>query len=187
MSITDNVTESSAEMGEQPWFRRMLVGLEYGPTGGNDGDNVYMAGITGREIIDNVRRANAEYIIVFMKDHDFAYYNSKAGRKAPNLGDRDLLQECIDEAREHGIAVAAYCQIQYDGSSWRAHPEWRMKDSMGQEIPSRLCYNSGYLEERKRFAAEMMEYEIVGFHFDMLGLRFRTAHRMLVRVLPGTI
>ena len=99
MSTTDNVTESSAEMGEQPWFRRMLVGLEYGPTGANDGDEVYMAGITGREIIDNVRRANAEYIIVFMKDHDFAYYNSKAGRKAPNLGDRDLLRECIDEAK----------------------------------------------------------------------------------------
>ena len=98
MSTTDNVTESSAEMGEQPWYGRMLVGLEYGPTGGNDGDDVYMAGITGREIIDNVRRANAEYIIVFMKDYDFAYYNSKMGRKAPNLGNRDLLQECIDEA-----------------------------------------------------------------------------------------
>ena len=172
MSTTDNVAESSAEMGEQPWYRRMLVGLEYGPTGGNDGDDVYMAGITGREIIENVRRANAEYIIVFMKDHDFAYYNSKMGRKAPNLGDRDLLRECIDEAKEHGIAVVAYCQIQYDGSSWRAHPEWRMKDSKGQDIPSRLCYNSGYLEERKRFAAEMMEYEIVGFHFDMLDFGF---------------
>ena len=82
MSISGNETESPAETGEQPWFRRMLVGLEYGPTGANDGDDVYMAGITGREIIDNVRRANAEYIIVFMKDHDFAYYNSKAGNKS---------------------------------------------------------------------------------------------------------
>ena len=109
----------------------MLVGLEYGPTGGNDGDDIYMAGITGREIIDNVKRANAEYIIVFMKDQDFAFYNSKAGRKAPNLGERDLLQECIDEAEGTGIAVAAYCQIQYDGSAWQAHPEWRMKDSEG--------------------------------------------------------
>ena len=48
MSIKDNETESPAETGEQPWFRRMLVGLEYGPTGANDGDDVYMAGITGR-------------------------------------------------------------------------------------------------------------------------------------------
>lgn len=172
MSISGNETESPAETGEQPWFRRMLVGLEYGPTGANDGDDVYMAGITGREIIDNVRRANAEYIIVFMKDHDFAYYNSKAGIKAPNLGERDLLQECIDEAKDHEIAVAAYLQIQYDNSSWHAHPEWRMKDSNGQDIPSRLCYNSGYLEDRKVFAAEMMEYEIVGFHFDMLDFGF---------------
>ncbi len=157
---------------ELPWYRRMCVGLEYGPTGANDGDSVYMAGVTGREIIENVVRAEAEYVVVFMKDHAFAYYDSAAARKAPNLGDRDLLRECIDEAEKHEIAVVAYCQVQYDTSSWHAHPEWRMKDSEGQEIGGQLCYNSGYLEEVKKFAAEMMEYEIVGFHFDMLDFGF---------------
>lgn len=155
-----------------PWFRRCLVGIEYGPTGGNDKDKLYMSGASGKEIVQNMVRANVEYFVVFMKDMKFAYYNSRAARKAPNLGQRDLLRECLDEAAAHGLPVIAYCQVQYDDSSWAAHPEWRMRDSAGKEIPGRLCYRSGYLAFVKQVAAEMMEYPIAGFHFDMLDFGF---------------
>ena len=52
-----------------------------------------------------------------MKDMEFAYYNSAAARKCPNLGDRDLLREILDAARPHGLPIVAYCQVQYDDSS----------------------------------------------------------------------
>jgi len=111
-----------------------------------------------------------------MKDMEFAYYNSRVAKKAPGLGKRDLLRESINEAKKHRMPVIAYCQIQYDSSSSRAHPEWRMKDAGGKDIGGRLCYRSGYLEFIKQVAAEMMEYEIEGFHFDMLDFGFGPPH-----------
>jgi hypothetical protein len=161
-----------ADAGQQPWYRRLLVGIEIGPTGANDKDNIYMAKATGKAFVEQLLRAKAEYGVIFMKDMEFAYYNSKAARKCPNLGDRDMLRECLDEAKKHGLPLVAYCQIQYDDSSWRAHPEWRMKDASGADIGGRLCYNSGYIEFIKRVATEMMQYEISGFHFDMLDYGF---------------
>jgi len=157
---------------EPPWYRRLLVGIEWGPTGANDKDRAYMARADGREIIRHLVRARAEYAVVFMKDMSFAYYNSHVARKCPNLGSRDLLRECVDEAAKHGMPVVAYCQIQYDTSSWKAHPEWRMKDPAGNDLADRLCFRSDYLEFIQRVAGEMMGYEIAGFHFDMLDFGF---------------
>ena len=156
----------------QPWYRRLIVGIEIGPTGANDEDAVFMARATGRNFVAQLLRAHAEYGVIFMKDQDFAYYPSRVARHCPNLRGRDLLRECLDAAKPHGLSIIAYCQVQYDTSSWRAHPEWRMRDSGGQDIPGRLCYRSGYLEFIKACAAEMMQYEIAGFHFDMLDFGF---------------
>jgi hypothetical protein len=150
----------------------MLVGIETGPTGANDGDSIYMSRATGEEWVGHVARSQAEYSVVFMKDQNFAYYNSRAARKAPNLGDRDLLAECVAAGKRHGIPIVAYCQVQYDDSSWHAHPEWRMKDGTGADIGGRLCYNSGYIEAIKTFLGELMEYDVVGFHVDMLDFGF---------------
>ena len=165
-------TPSAETRPDVPWYRRALVGIEVGPTGANIQDPRFMARATGKEIVRNLVRAHAEYGVVFMKDMEFAYYDSAAARKCPGLGERDLLRECLDEAKPHGLPIVAYCQIQYDDSSWRQHPEWRMKDSSGKDIPGRLCYNSGYLEFIKQVAGEMMRYEIRGFHFDMLDFGF---------------
>ena len=78
--------------------------------------------------MDNLLLARAEYGVVFMRDGNNAYYNSKLTEKCRELGDRDLLRECLDEARKHGMPIIAYCQVQYATNSWNAHPEWRMKD-----------------------------------------------------------
>ena len=144
-----------------PWYRRLWTGIEISPVT-----------VTGKEVVDNLVKAKVDYAVIFMKDGDYAYYNSKIATKAPYLGERDLLRECLDEAEKHGMPIIAYCMVQYDGFSWNAHPEWRMKDYEGKEIQPRLCYNSGYIEQVKQFAAEMMEYEISGFHFDMLDFGF---------------
>jgi len=149
------------DMENVPWYRRLWSGIEISPVT-----------VTGKEVIDNLVRARVDYAVIFMKDGDFAYYNSKVAKKAPCMGDRDLLRECLDEAEKYDMPLIAYCQVQYDTSSWDVHPEWRMKDAEGKDIHPRLCYKSGYLEQVKRFADEMMDYEISGFHFDMLDFGF---------------
>lgn len=165
-------TSSRDNKGESPWFKRLLVGMEIGPTGANDHDSVYMSAATGSKWVDALVRARSQYAVVFMKDQNFAYYNSNLARKCPNLGSRDLLRECVDAAAEHGIPVIAYCQIQYDTAAWQANPDWRMKDHAPDDIPDRLCYNSGYFHYSCGIAAEMLNYEISGFHFDMLDFGF---------------
>ena len=155
-----------------PWYRSLSVGIEWGPTGANDLDSIYCSKALGKEIIRFLAKARAEYAVIFMRDQTYTYYNSTVARKCPNLGESDLLSECLDEAKKLKMAVIAYCQIQYATSSWEAHPEWRMKDYAGKDIPGRLCYRSGYLNFIKKLAAELMEYEISGFHFDMLDMGF---------------
>src|ERR1700749_3034820 len=113
-----------ANSNQLPWFKRCLVGMEIGPTGANDHDSVYMSAATGQRWVDALLRARSEYGVVFMKDQNFAYYNSALARKCPNLRERDLLRECLTAAGPHQIPVIAYCQIQYDTSAWKAHPEW---------------------------------------------------------------
>ena len=131
-----------------------------------------MSKATGKDIVQNILKAKAEYLVVFMKDQSFAYYNSKIARRCPQLKGRDLLKEVIDEAKKHSLPVIAYVQVQYDTSSWLAHPEWRMKDWDGNDIPGRLCYNSGYIEFIKSILEELMNYDIAGFHIDMLDWGF---------------
>lgn len=161
-----------AARDDRPWYRRCLVGIEIGPTGANDRDRIYFSKATGKDWVAALLRAKCEYGVVFMKDMEFAYYNSKVARKCPNLGDRDLLREILDAARPHRLPIVAYCQVQYDDSSWRAHPEWRMKGWDGNDLGGRLCYNSGYIEFIRTVLAEMMQYDIAGFHVDMLDYGF---------------
>ncbi len=173
MTESQQVLQQIAPSDERlPWYRRLLVGIEVGPTGANDKDPIYMARATGKEIVRNFIKASAQYAVVFMKDQNFAYYNSQVARQCPNLGQRDLLQECLGEAKRHRLPVIAYVQVQYDTSSWLAHPEWRMKDSGGKDIPGRLCYNSGYLGFIQQVLEELMAYDIGGFHIDMLDFGF---------------
>ena len=168
-------TVPSAVLGPKsdlPWYRRLMVGMEVGPTAANDKDQVFYSRATGKEIVENLVKAKVEYAVIFMKDQDFAYYNSKIVRQCPNLHGRDLLREVLDEAKKHDLPIIAYFQIQYDTGAWRAHPDWRMKDVTGKDITDRLCYNSGYLDYDKRAIEELLEYEIAGFHVDMLDYGF---------------
>lgn len=170
-AVPNAVRETNTVAAPAPWFRRLLVGIEYGPTGCNP-DPVYMSLASGVEIVNAVLEAEAEYLVLFCKDMEFAYYHSRAAAACPGLQGRDLLREVLDAARPHGLPVVAYCQVQYDDSSWRAHPEWRMKGADGSDLGGRLCFRSGYLEAVKSFCAEMCAYEIVGFHIDMLDFGF---------------
>ncbi|NIP27949.1 MAG: hypothetical protein GWN67_25885, partial [Phycisphaerae bacterium] len=158
------------------WYERCLVGLEVGPTGAQFGhsdakDTRYCAKFNGREIVRYCVDANCDYLVIWARDGDYAYYNSKLLPKAPGLGKRDPLRETVEEAQKHKLPVIAYCVVQQGGHFLVAHPEFEMRDSNGNRI-GRFCYNSDYLEVMKKIVAEQLAYGIDGFHIDMLDQGF---------------
>jgi len=159
-----------------PWFQGALVGMEVGPTGAqfgysDPGDTRYCAQFDGREIARRVRAARGEYLVMWARDGDYAYYDSKLLPKAPGLGARDPLREAVSQARAHPMPVIAYCVVQQGGHFLKAHPEWEMRGVDGRPL-GRFCYNSGYLEAMKAIVAELLDYGIAGFHVDMLDQGF---------------
>ncbi len=93
-----------AQAADQPWFTRHLVGMEVGPTGAQFGhsdsnDVRYAARFDGREIVRRCVAAHSEYLVLWVRNGDYAYYDSKLLPKAPGLGARDPLREAMDEAR----------------------------------------------------------------------------------------
>ena len=161
---------------ERPWFERMLVGMEIGPTGAQFGysdatDVRYCARFDGREIVRHAIAAHSEYLVLWVRDGDYAYYDSKLLPKAPGLGSRDPLRDAMDEARKSKLPLIAYCVVQQGGHFLKAHPEWEMRGADGKPI-GRFCLNSGYLEAMKAIVAEQLAYGIDGFHIDMLDQGF---------------
>ena len=89
---------------ETPWYEQSLVGMEVGPTGAQFGhsdraDTRYCREFDGREIVRRCVSANSEYLVMWVRDGDYAYYDSQLLPKAPGLGARDPLQETMEEAR----------------------------------------------------------------------------------------
>ena len=115
--------------------------------------------------------ARSEYLVIWVRDGDYAYYDSKLLPKAPGLGTRDPLRETVDEARPHKLPVIAYCVVQQGGHYLKAHPEFEMRGADGKPM-GRFCYNSGYLEAMKQIVAEQLAYGIDGFHIDMVDQGF---------------
>ena len=165
-----------ARGADQPWFERHLVGMEIGPTGAQFGysdsnDVRYCARFDGREIVRHAVAARSEYLVLWVRDGDYAYYDSKLLPKAPGLGARDPLREALDEARRNHTPLIAYCVVQQGGHFLKAHPEWEMRGSDGRPV-GRFCHNSGYLEAMKAIVTEQLAYGIDGFHMDMLDQGF---------------
>ncbi len=161
--------------GAHPWFARSLVGMEVGPTGAERGSDDeargYAERFNGRDIVRKVLAAQAEYLVIWARDGEFAYYDSKTLKKAPGLGDRDVLREAVTAARAHDLPVIAYCVVQYGTRAMREHPEFRMVGSDGKPI-ARVCFNSGYKAYVQKLIMEMLAYGVDGFHIDMLDQGF---------------
>lgn len=139
----------SISAAEPPWFRHALVGLEVGPTGsqfgGSTNDLGFAARFNGRDIARASKSSGADYLVIWAREGDWAFYNSKLQPKPPGLADRDILREAVEEGRKLQLPIIAYCQVQYPSQTLREHPEWRQVTSDGQPIDGRVCYRSGYL------------------------------------------
>lgn len=160
---------------EQSWYERCLVGMEVGPTGaqfGSDPTDVgYAANFNGVDVVRACLAANSEYVVIWARDGEYAYYDSKVMPKCPGLGERDVLRETMIEARKHNLPVIAYCVVQANGHHLREHPEWSMLDHQGNAL-GRVCLNSDYYDFVRKLVEEMLAYGIDGFHIDMLDQGF---------------
>jgi len=161
----------------ESWHEKVAVGMEVGPTGAQWGfsakdDERYCDKMDGAEIVRKCYQANCDYVVVWARDGDYAYYNSKILLKAPGLKNRDPLRESIHEAKKYNMPVIAYCVVQQGGHYIEEHPEFLMYDLEGKPIYHRFCYNSGYLEAMKQIVDEIMDYGIQGFHIDMIDQGF---------------
>jgi hypothetical protein len=165
---------------DRPWFQRSLVGLEVGPTGsqfgGSTNDTGFATRFNGRDIVRASKESGAEYLVIWAREGDWAFYDSQLQPKPPGLGARDVLREAVEEGRRLGLPIISYCQIQYPGHTLREHPDWRMVDKDGKPIDGRVCYRSGYLAYMKRMVEEQLAYGIDGFHLDMVDQGFGPPH-----------
>ena len=180
MRVVHATTVDKINSDTSPWFQRLLVGMEVGPTGaqsGSDGEDVHFATrFNGRDIVQASARAHAQYIVMWGRDSEWTYYNSKIEPKAPGLGDRDVLRETVDEARKHNMSVIVYCVLQYPNQTLRKHPDWKARDHNGTPINHLVCFNSPYRDYVKGLLAEMAAYGIEGFHLDMVDQGFGPPH-----------
>lgn len=163
---------------QRPWYEGSLVGMEIGPTGAQFGysdpsDQRYAARLNGRDMVRRCLGAHSEYVVIWARDGDYAYYNSDFLPKVPGMGDHDILREAVAEARPHGLPVISYCVMQQGGIFLEEHPEFAQRDDQGRLLVT-YCFNSGYLAEMKRMAKEQLDRGIDGFHFDMLVSGFAT-------------
>ncbi len=146
------------------------------PTGAQFGnsdptDRRFAARFDGKEIVQACLKADSQYLVLWVRDGDYAYYDSKLLPKAPGLGQRDPLRDAVQEAKRHHLPIIAYCVVQQAGHFLKAHPEWEMMGHDGKTI-GRFCYRSGYLDAMKQIVAEQLSFGIDGFHIDMVDQGF---------------
>jgi hypothetical protein len=150
--------------------------MEVGPTGAQFGadarDTGYAAQFNGKDIVDKQIEVGSEYLVIWGRDGEWAYYDSQVAPKAPGLGDRDPLREAAEAAKANGLPLIVYCVVQSGGYALREHPEFGMVDVAGNVIPGRVCLNSAYRDHVKELISEMLDYGIDGFHIDMVDQGF---------------
>ena len=165
-----------AETPQVPWFKRVLVGMEVGPTGaqfaGGKHATDYARNFHGAEIVRRCAAANAEYLVLWVRDGDFTFHDSKWLPRPASFGDRDVLREAVEEGRKLNLPIIAYCQLQYPAHDLRQHPEWKARQADGKPIDHLVCFNSPYASVVQALLAEMVEYGIAGFHLDMVDQGF---------------
>lgn len=173
--LANLLTIHSYAANQQPWYERLLVGMEVGPSGaqfGSDPSDIeYSNKFSGKDIVEAQIQTGSQYIVIWGKDSEYAYYNSNVAPRCPGLKGRDVIQETIDAAKLHNMPVIVYCVVQGNGYPLRNHPEYDMRGADGNRL-GRICFNSGYINHAKAVIDEMLEYDIDGLHIDMLDQGF---------------
>ena len=162
--------------GRPPWSTRCLVGLEVGPSGAQFGgsdpaDTTYASLFRGDEIVRATAAAHGEYLVIWARDGDWAYYDSAVARPCPGLRGRDVVREAVETAAAFDLPVVAYCVVQQGGHFLSDHPEFQAVAADGSRV-GRFCLNSGYVSAVEALLTEQLGRGVAGFHVDMLDQGF---------------
>ena len=124
------------ESSARPWFERSIVGMEVGPTGAQWGhsdpsDKQYCRKWDGREIVKKCVEANAEYLVLWLRDGDYAYYNSNLLPKALGWEPATRCAKRWTKPRSTTCRSSLTASFNRVGSSWRSIPNGRCEALMG--------------------------------------------------------
>lgn len=122
---------------------------------------------------DQVAKAHINSITCFARcHHGWLYYDSKKHPELihPNLKNKNLLKEQIEELHKRGIRVPIYTTVQWDQRAAEEHPEWLRVDADGKPTAGpyeatfrrSLCINSPYRD----FLKDHLEDVLTNFNAD---------------------
>jgi hypothetical protein len=165
-----------AVVAEEPWYRAALIGMEVGPSGKQGpfdatGDG-YAAQLNGADIVAKQIEVGSQYLVIWGRDGDWAFYDSKLMPKCPGLGERDVVREAVEAARAHGLPIIVYVVVQSGGHALKEHPEFGMAALDRTPIEGRVCLNGPYRDYVMALLDELLAYGINGFHVDMVDQGF---------------
>ena len=105
---------------------------------------------------------------------------------APDLGDRDILAECVAACKTRGIRVVPYVRTGGGVAAEIVDPNWAYRDRPDGHIPvwwdlgsrrSAFCWNTGYRQAFYDLIEKLVtRYDIDGIYFDAWKIFYRFRH-----------
>ena len=122
---------------DKPWFNARIVGMEVGPTGAQFGyseknETLYASRFNGQDIVQKCVEANVEYLVIWARDGDWAYYDSKIAASVRDWANATCCGKPMEEAAKHQLPIIAYCVVQQAGNFLADHPEFQAIDAAGK-------------------------------------------------------
>ncbi|PSW20787.1 beta-galactosidase [Photobacterium sanctipauli] len=129
---------------------------------------------------DMVEAARINSITCFSRcHHGWLYYDSKEHpeRIHPNLQNKHLFKEQVEELHKRGIRVPVYTTIQWDQYTAERHPEWLRLDSEAKPTAGAydatfrrdLCVNTPYRDFLKDHLKDILtSFKADGFFLDIV-------------------
>ena len=98
------------------------------------------------EFAEELKQAHVDSVTCFARcHHGWLYYPSKKNPELihPNLDNKNILLEQIEECHKRGIRVPVYTTVRWDNRIIREHPEWLCRDENGYLInKGNVCYTA---------------------------------------------
>lgn len=150
-----------------------------------------------KDFIATLKKANVDSITVFaMCHHGWCYYDTKIGKKHPNLK-IDLLGKMLPALKKANIEAPVYLTVGWNELVGREHPDWCVVDKDGKMYEAfspeqkrmspkelaavdpetckpwgwrRICVNSPYLDYLLKITEEVMtKFAPIGIFYDITG------------------
>jgi hypothetical protein len=160
---------------EHEWVRRARIFLmdNYHPPFWPD------LAFDAKQLVDVVR-ANHANAIRFGSAGKWAVFPNDHWPAHPQLDDRDLIAEVLEEAHAHGVRVITYVPLGHilpDDNVLQHHPEWLHYPAPGEHAAPRshhgggahrhLCFSTPYREAIVGFVKQLVaDHDIDGFYTD---------------------